>query len=159
MSNQSFYQPDKAGVIVFPPLLFACTLAVGIALGYIFPTLFLATKIAMLIGAFLLIVSFALLRNAVKALTKHKTTVNPNGATTIIVKEGIYKHTRNPMYIAFTLIYISVLIMTNSWYGLLLLIPLLIVVQKGIIEREEKYLIQKFGEEYLSYKKKVNRWF
>jgi len=140
MSNQNFHKPDKAGVIVFPPLLFACTLAVVIALGFIFPTLLLATKIAILFGAFLLIISFALLRTAIKTLIKHKTTVNPNGATTTIVKEGIYQYTRNPMYIAFTLIYISVLIMTNSWYGLLLLVPLLIVVQKGIIEREENTL-------------------
>ncbi len=41
---------------------------------------------------------------------------------------------------------------------MLLLFPLLTITQKGIIEREEKYLTQKFGEKYLSYKKKVLRW-
>ncbi|SOD97734.1 hypothetical protein [Spirosoma fluviale] len=46
----------------------------------------------------------------------------------------------------------------NAWWGLLLLIPLLVVVQKGIVEREEQYLIRKFGQDYLSYKAQVRRW-
>ncbi|NIJ52706.1 protein-S-isoprenylcysteine O-methyltransferase Ste14 [Dyadobacter arcticus] len=41
----------------------------------------------------------------------------------------------------------------------LLLIPLLIVVQKGIIEREEAYLTRKFGNDYMSYQPQVRRWF
>ena len=158
MKNQNSNKPDKAGVIVFPPLLFACTLVIGILLGYISPSALLNTKIALLCGGLLLPAAIVLLRFAVKTLAKHNTTINPGGATTTIVKEGIYQYSRNPMYVAFTIIYISILIMTNSWYGLLLLVPLLIVVQKGIIEKEEKYLLQKFGEEYLSYRKKVNRW-
>ncbi len=113
---------------------------------------------AFTIAIVLLIIAIVLLRRAVKALAIHKTTVNPSGTTTMIVTNGIYKYTRNPIYISFTLIFISVLIMTNSWWGFLLLIPLLFIVQKGIVEREEKYLIQKFGEEYKAYKNTVKRW-
>jgi len=41
---------------------------------------------------------------------------------------------------------------------LLLLLPLLVVVQIGVIQREEVYLERKFGDEYLRYKTQVRRW-
>ncbi len=158
MKNETTFKNDKANVIIFPPLLFVCTIALSVAIGYIFPVALLPFSIALIAGIFLLIIAIMILRRSVKALANHKTTVNPSGATTAIVTSGIYKHTRNPIYISFTLIYISVLVMTNAWWGFLLLIPLLIIVQKGIVEREEKYLIQKFGDQYLKYKNKVKRW-
>jgi len=159
MTKQNENKPDKAQVIIFPPLLFMLTLALAISIGYIFPTPMLPTKLATIIVALLLIAAFVIIRTAVTALLKNQTTVNPNGTTTTIVKTGIYNHTRNPMYVAFTLAFVAISVMTNSWYGLTLIIPLLITVQKGIIEREEKYLTQKFGEDYLRYKNNVNRWF
>ena len=48
--------------------------------------------------------------------------------------------------------------MAHVWWGLLLLIPLLMVVQKGIIMREERYLTRKFSDEYSRYKARVRRW-
>lgn len=159
MNNQISTKPDQAGVIIFPPLLYLLFLAIGIILSIIFPTPILSNKTALIIGSILFAIGLSILIKAAGTLRKYKTTVNPSGATTTIVKEGIYQYTRNPMYVSFTLIYIAVSIMFNAWWGVLLLIPMLIIVQKGIIEREEKYLIQKFGEEYLSLKSKVNRWF
>ena len=91
-------------------------------------------------------------------MIQHKTTIHPKGATTAIVSTGLYRYTRNPMYLSLTLIYMGVSVAINAWWGLLLLIPLLVVVQKGIIEQEEAYLSRKFGEEYLRYKAQVRRW-
>lgn len=158
MNIEATFKNDKAGVIIFPPILFICAIALGVAIGYIFPVAFLPFYIVLILGIVLLIIAIVLLRRSVRALAIHKTTVNPSGVTTAIVTSGIYKHTRNPIYISFTLIYISALVMTNAWWGFLLLVPLLIIVQKGIVEREEKYLTQKFGEEYLKYKSEVKRW-
>lgn len=96
---------------------------------------------------------------AFRQMIRNKTTIHPAGTTTTIVRNGLYAYTRNPMYIALSLLYIGVCVMTNAYWGLLLLGPLLIAVQKGIIEREEHYLTQKFGDEYLRYKGQVRRWF
>lgn len=149
---------DNAGVIAFPPLMFASTLALGLLVRYFLPTPFFPREIVLPTGAILLIIGVLTLRRAMGTMRQNNTTINPSGTTTTIVTAGIYQYTRNPMYLSLTLIYLGISIMFNAWWGLLLLISLLIVVQKGVIEREEKYLTGKFGEEYLSYKTKVRRW-
>ena len=152
MTTQQLNKPDNSGVILFPPLLFICVLAAGIGIGYVFPANLLPVKTALIIGFPFFVSAFTMLSAAVKTLRKHKTTINPSGATTGVVTSGIYQYTRNPMYLSFTLFYISMMIMTQSFYSFLLLFPLIIIVQKGIIEKEEIYLAAKFGEIYFAYK-------
>ena len=150
--------PDRAGVIAFPPLLFGSTLVVGLVLKFMFPTPVLPTTLALVVGVVIVLAGLPMLLLAFREMIRHKTTINPSGTTTAIVSKGIYRYTRNPMYMALTLIYVGVCIAANAYWGLLLLIPLLVVVQKGIIEREEHYLTRKFGDEYLRYKAQVRRW-
>lgn len=149
---------DQAGVIAFPPLLFGGTLLLGLLMSYVFPTPLLPRPAALTIGLVLVIIGVSTLLLSFRAMIRHNTTINPSGVTTTIVRNGLYRHTRNPMYLSLTLIYIGVSVATNAWWGLLLLIPLLMVVQKGIIEREEAYLTRKFGDDYLRYKAQVGRW-
>lgn len=150
--------PDRAGVIAFPPLLFVSTFAVAILLRFLFPTPVLSSPIAFGIGLVIMLIGLPVLLLAFRQMIRNKTTINPSGATTIIVGDGLYAYTRNPMYLALTLLYVGGCIMANAWWGLLLLIPLLVLVQKGIIEREEAYLTRKFGDDYLRYKGRVRRW-
>jgi protein-S-isoprenylcysteine O-methyltransferase Ste14 len=149
---------DQAGVIAFPPFLFGSTLLIGLLISYVFPTPVLPRLTALSIGAVLLLIGVTTLLLAFRGMIQHHTTINPNGTTTTVVRNGPYRYSRNPMYLSLTLIYLAVNVALNAWWGLLLLIPLLVVVQKGIIEREEQYLTRKFGEEYLNYKAQVRRW-
>ncbi len=157
MANQRTL-PDNAGVIMFPPLLYGLTLLVGLIVSRFFPNPFLPVTIALPVGIALLLTGFLVVRAAARNMNRHKTTIHPAGATTTIVSTGIYRFTRNPMYLSFALIYSGISLIFNSWFGFVLLIPLLVLVQKGIIEREEKYLIRKFGDDYLTYKNRVRRW-
>ena len=149
---------DQAGVIAFPPLLFGSTLLIGILLSYVFPTPLLPRPPALLIGLGLALMGVVTLLLSFQAMIQHKTTIHPRGVTTTIVQSGLYHYSRNPMYLSLTLIYIGVSVATNAWWGLGLLVPLLLVVQKGIIEREEAYLTAKFGDDYRRYKAQVRRW-
>ena len=56
------------------------------------------------------------------------------------------------------LIYAGIAARTNALWAILLLPVALLVIQRGVIEREERYLEGKFGDEYLSYKAQVRRW-
>ena len=57
-----------------------------------------------------------------------------------------------------TMIYTAIATLANALWAIVLLPVALLVIQRGVIEREERYLEGKFGEEYLSYKARVRRW-
>jgi protein-S-isoprenylcysteine O-methyltransferase Ste14 len=50
------------------------------------------------------------------------------------------------------------MLLINALWILVLVVPLLVVIQRGVIAREEAYLERKFGEDYLRYKARVRRW-
>ena len=62
------------------------------------------------------------------------------------------------MYVSLALLYLGIAAWVNSLSILLLLVPVLVVVDQGVIKREERYLEKKFGDEYLRYKSQVRRW-
>jgi protein-S-isoprenylcysteine O-methyltransferase Ste14 len=156
MSHQT--TQDKAGVLIFPPLLYLLALATGILISYFFPHHFIDFSVALPIGIIITVLGITSLILAASLFRKNKNPVNPSGSTQLIIGSGIYKYTRNPMYLGLTFIFIGISTITNAWFSFILLFPLLIVCQKGIIEREERYLTRKFGNEYLDYQSKVRRW-
>jgi len=62
------------------------------------------------------------------------------------------------MYVSLTLLYVGIASLINSLWILLLVLPLMVVIQRGVVKREEQYLERKFGAEYLSYKARFRRW-
>ncbi len=86
------------------------------------------------------------------------TSPNPTKPTTKIVVQGPFRFFRNPIYLSFTLIYLGITIATNALWPLLLLPVVLVIIQLRALYPEEKYLEQRFGEEYLRYKARVRRW-
>lgn len=78
--------------------------------------------------------------------------------STAIVTDGIYGFTRNPMYLAMTLVYVAMSLAVDSIVALLLLPLVLLAIRHAVIGREERYLEAKFGDEYRHYKASVRRW-
>jgi protein-S-isoprenylcysteine O-methyltransferase Ste14 len=87
------------------------------------------------------------------------TNVNPALPATAIVDSGPFRFSRNPLYLALTLVYVGLTLAFNTWWGIVVLVPLLIIMHRGVVLREERYLEQKFGETYRQYRAKVRRYF
>jgi len=151
---------DHPGVIVKPPLLYIATLFIGLLADQIWPLGFidLATTPRLLLGAGILVAGGALLAWATGRFAKAGTNVPTDLPATILVTDGPYRLSRNPIYVALTLIYIGLAASAASAWGLVLLVPLLITMRYGVIAREEAYLAKKFGDTYLTYKTSVRRW-
>jgi len=149
---------DSPGVLVFPPLLFGATLALGLLLHWAYPVHPLPSVPARLSGALLLVLSALLARSALAAMKRAGTNVRPDQPTLAIVTDGAFRFSRNPLYLAATGLYLSVALLVNALWPLLLLIPMLAVLQWGVIVREERYLEAKFGDTYRAYKARVRRW-
>lgn len=75
-----------------------------------------------------------------------------------IVSSGIYRYTRNPMYLGMALAYLGLALLFGSSWALLLWPVAILVIRTQVIAREERYLAKKFGDEYLDYKARVRRW-
>jgi protein-S-isoprenylcysteine O-methyltransferase Ste14 len=56
------------------------------------------------------------------------------------------------------MIYAGISCLANALWAILLLPATVFMIQRGVIEREERYLEGKFGQEYLRYKARVRRW-
>ncbi len=77
---------------------------------------------------------------------------------TALVRDGIYGHSRNPIYLGLTLVFLGLAALFNSLWFLALLPVVLAVMRYGVIAREERYPTCKFGDAYLKYKSRIGRW-
>ncbi len=150
--------PDNAGVIAPPPLIYLSTRAIGALIHLWYPVRFLPRTPALCLGVLLIAVSIPIAVSGFRALARAKTAVDPRKPSTAIVNFGAFRYTRNPLYISLMLLYLGIALLINSVWLLILVFPLIAVIQIGVIEREERYLERKFGEDYLNYKRKVRRW-
>jgi protein-S-isoprenylcysteine O-methyltransferase Ste14 len=75
-----------------------------------------------------------------------------------LVTDGIYRHTRNPMYLGMALLYVAGALGLNSLWPLLTLGPVLFLLHRYVIAREEAYLQRRFGVDYVGYCAQVRRW-
>lgn len=154
--------PDKtdhhADVIARPPGIYLGFLLLGVVLDYFWPAPFLPAMFQYAAGGVLAVSGVALAAAAMGRFRAAGTSVPTTEPTNAIVTDGPYRYSRNPIYVALSLIYAGIGVAIDSAWVLALLAPLLIVMQYGVIRREERYLTEYFGDEYLRYKASVRRW-
>lgn len=151
-------RPDTAHVLILPPLLYGTAFVIGWLLHRTFPLQILPPILARGIGVMCVLVSFPLVLMTLRVLWRAHTPVDPMKPTTALVTEGPFRYSRNPIYVALTLLYLGVAFFMNTLWVLLLVIPALVVLHYGVIAREEAYLARKFGEAYRQYTTQVRRW-
>ncbi len=151
-------EQDKPGIVAPPPLIYLGALIFGLLLNRRLPIGFLPRGIARGLGWSLLGGGALLLGWFEWAMRHADTPTNPYKPVEHIATEGPFRYTRNPGYLSMAMIYTGIASFANALWAILLLPGALLVIQRGVIEREERYLERKFGEEYLRYKARVRRW-
>ncbi len=152
---------DVAGVIAPPPLIFLAFLIAGLALEYgVVRTqgLDMPGALRWTVVALLSLTGLALVPAALRRFRKAGTPAPPWEPTTAFVAQGIYRWTRNPMYLGMTLVYLSLGVAANAPVVFWLLVPLLMTIHHGVILREERYMAARFGASYRDYVHRVPRW-
>ena len=149
---------ETAGVIAPPPLIFLAGLGLGFALEALLPSADVPTAVSLVVGIPLLAVGIALQSSFIVAFRRRRTPIRPDRPTATIVTTGPYRFTRNPAYLGMTSIYAGIAVCSGALWPLATLIPTLIVVDRFVIAREERYLERRFGAEYTTFKARVRRW-
>lgn len=147
---------------VRPPLVYLISLVAGIIIQLIKPlpllSGFLPRRLTAAFGGMLIVTAVSLFLWAVRTFRRAGTPIPGNKPTTVIVRTGPYRFSRNPIYLAFSLFEIGIAICANSLWLLATLAGAMLLMNQVVIRREERYLEQKFGEQYLDYKATVRRW-
>lgn len=141
-----------------PPLVYLVSIALGAALQFIKPLPFVPADLAIPAGAALVVIAVALFAWSVLTFKKAGTPVPGNQPTTTIVGTGPYRFSRNPIYVAFSLLQLGIAVGMNSAWLLVTLAAAVALMHFVVIRREEDYLERKFGAQYPDYKRAVRRW-
>ena len=94
----------------------------------------------------------------VRTMRGADTTLDVNKPVSTLVEDGPFRYSRNPGYLSLAMLYAGIAILRNALWAILLLPWVVLITQRELIEREERYLERTFGEEYLAYKRRVRRW-
>ena len=144
--------------LVRPPLVYLISLISGAVIQLATPFPFLPGTLAVPLGAPLVVVAIALFAYSVATFRAAGTPVPARKATTMIVRVGPYRFSRNPIYLAFSLFQLGIAMWVNSVWMLAALVGAVALMHYFVIWREEEYLERRFGAQYLDYKASVRRW-
>jgi protein-S-isoprenylcysteine O-methyltransferase Ste14 len=141
-----------------PPLIYLAAIGIGWLLELVLPAPFIPGAVAVPLGLLLAALGVALFFFSVGKFHAAGTPVPGNKPTVAIVRSGPYRFSRNPIYLAFSLLQLGLAIGLNSLWLIATLIPAHAVMAWIVVPREELYLERTFGAEYLAYKNSVRRW-
>jgi len=151
--------PEAANLgIVRPPWVYLSAIVLGLVLQFVWPVRLLSRAVSVPLGVTAVLVAVGLFIYAVRTFRTAGTPVPGNVPTTTIVRTGPYRWSRNPIYLAFSLLQLGVAFWVNSLWLLVTLIPAVALMSFVVIPREERYLETHFPSDYFPYKASVRRW-
>jgi protein-S-isoprenylcysteine O-methyltransferase Ste14 len=145
------------GVIAPPPLIYALGLGAGFALEALLPEATFPMA-RWPLGAGGLLAGLALQGSFIAWFRRAGTPVAPYQPTKALVTDGPYRISRNPGYLGFALIYVGIALLADAPWVLAPLPLVLVIIDRGVIVREERYLERLFGQQYRDFKARTRRW-
>jgi len=146
------------GVILPPPVIYLLFLAAAWLLDSAVPIALPRNLWTHYLGWGLIDAGVLLMLWAGLLMLWRRTTVNPYGKPAKLLEEGPFGFSRNPIYLADSLIYCGIALLWGTLWPWLLLPALIFTMQRAVIMHEERLLTQLFGDDYLAYCGRVRRW-
>ena len=151
-------QVDTPRIFVPPPLIHATALIGGVAIDGRLSRDELLTGELRWLAVGLALTGLVLIGAALGWFWKIGTRAEPWVPAQNLVTTGIYRWTRNPMYVGMALTYLGAALLFRSAAAAVLLVPVLALMNFIVIPREEAYLTRRFGGEYEAFRARVQRW-
>lgn len=151
---------SRLELLIPPPAVMLVTGAIMWLLSALFPGLALPWLHSRAGGAVIGLLGLSISLAGVLAFKRASTTVDPRrpAETSTLVTSGIYRHSRNPMYVGVLLILLGWAVSLGNPLSALCALAFVAYITRYQILPEERLLLGKFGAEFLEYKSKVRRW-
>ena len=156
--NDAETRPNR---LPWPPMIYLTAIAAAVVLMWQVPLRWLPSPLSDLLFAVGIVAIFGVVAidvSAMRTLSKARTTIMPHKGSDHLVTNGPFSFSRNPIYLANTLLMMGVGLIAGSVWFILLGLVAAFLTQKLAIEREERHLDIRFGKRYRDYRKKVRRW-
>ncbi len=155
---------NGTGLKIPPPVFYITALLSGLILQQYFPVrlpheIIFPAAWRMVLGGTLLGLALIIIALVMSRYKNLKTPFDVRRHASSLVISGPNRFSRNPGYLALTLLYLGLGVLLGNLWVLALVIPVLLLVDLWVIRREERNLEAQFGREYRLYKSGVRRWF
>ena len=147
-----------ARIRLIPPIVYFGPFAVMWALHWWRPWVIPGDLALTVTGVTLVLIGIALTAWSVATFSRAHTTVIPWEQVSAMVTTGPFGLSRNPIYLADSIAYLGATLLIRSWWPLVILPGVLWVMRRKVIDREEAYLSERFGDAYREYQLRVRRW-
>ena len=149
---------DKPKRLIYPPVWLLIGLAAIFALDRFAPLASFEGNLALALGSFAIFIGLVLMVHAGTMFRAAGTDVVPFKNVTALVTTGVYRVTRNPMYLGLTLVLFGTALTVGAFSAVFVAPVFMGIVQFRFIRHEEAMLRDLFGEEYENYCRLVRRW-
>ncbi len=149
---------NNPGVRFPPPLVYLAAVLIGAAIDRFVPIHILPAGLKNWLGGALALLALTISVLSIREFIKIKTAIRPDRPASALVTRGPFRYSRNPMYLALSMLQLGVGISMNNVWVVVLLMPVIAWITRRVIAPEERYLIGKFGQVYLDYQSNVRRW-
>lgn len=154
-------EQQNPNIHIPPPLILVVGFLAGFGLDRVLPVDLLpadAPNFVSFIQVGFAVLGMAICLWAFVTMARARTGIAPHQTVKQLVMHGPFRLSRNPIYVGLVAIYLSAVFKMNALWPLVMLPVSLWVLLKMVIEKEETFLEQKFGEAYIAYKNGVRRW-
>jgi protein-S-isoprenylcysteine O-methyltransferase Ste14 len=143
---------------IMPPTWLLIAMIAMLALRFLFPVLIVIPTGWNLLGLLPILFGLGITLPADQAFHRAKTTVKPFEESSVLITEGIFQISRNPMYFGFVLVLIGIATLLQALTPYLVVPAFVILIEWMFISTEERMLEKRFGDEYKQYRRRVRRW-
>ncbi|MCA8961210.1 MAG: isoprenylcysteine carboxylmethyltransferase family protein [Planctomycetes bacterium] len=159
--TREIFQPGSAGVSIPPPLFYAGALAAAYIAEVTWPWPIwpdVWARFGRAVGWGLVIWGSVIDGWAALTLLRARTPILPNRTARALVARGPFRLSRNPIYLALFGISLGIASLWNTWWAVIVLPGVWLVLDLWIIRREEQHLATMFPDDYDRYRSRVRRW-
>jgi len=143
---------------VMPTTYLLIAIVMMVALHFSFPVARIIPPWWNLLGIIPLALGVIINLIADRAFHKANTTVKPFKASIALITEGVFRMSRNPMYLGFVLVLIGIAVLMRSLTPYVIVLAFAILMDRMYIRVEERMLAEEFGTEWEGYKRSTRRW-